>query len=126
MGGTRIGQVAIKVSDIASSKPFYRDLLGLTHLFDSGAVSAFAAGDATLLLIEEPGCGGDASHGMAVYFSAAPIEQRFEALTAAGSAGSVAPHVVGSTPDADVLIAFVTDPSGNQIGLIEHRPLAAT
>lgn len=122
MGGARVQQVAIRVKDIEGAKPFYRDLLGLVHQFDAPSVSAFAAGDTTVLLIENPDHVADDTHGMAIYFAAAPIEERYAALKAQDAVSSIAPHVVGSTPEADVLIAFVRDPSGNAIGLIEHRP----
>lgn len=45
-----IGQIAITVSDLAKSKQFYRDVLGMTFLFDAGAMAFFQCGAIRLMI----------------------------------------------------------------------------
>src|SRR5271154_6718939 len=46
----RIGQVAISVSDLARSKDFYQNKLGMKFLFDAGSMAFFQCGDIRILI----------------------------------------------------------------------------
>jgi len=48
---TSIGQIAVAVSDIACAEAFYRDVLGLTHLFTFGQLAFFDC-DGTRLFLD--------------------------------------------------------------------------
>ena len=47
---TRIGQIAINAHDVDRATAFYRDVLGLTHLFRAGQLSFFDCGGVRLML----------------------------------------------------------------------------
>ena len=48
---TSIGQIALAVSDVARAEAFYRDVLGLTHLFTFGQLAFFDC-DGTRLFLD--------------------------------------------------------------------------
>ena len=55
VGALGLGQVAISVRDVARARAFYRDVLGLAHLFDAGpSLSFFACGGVRLMLTLPP------------------------------------------------------------------------
>ena len=47
---TRIGQIAINAHDVDRATAFYRDVLGLPHLFRAGQLSFFDCGGVRLML----------------------------------------------------------------------------
>ena len=51
----RIGQISRHVSDIATSEAWYRDVLGLPHLFTFGNLAFFDCGGTRLFLEAEGG-----------------------------------------------------------------------
>ena len=51
LSDSRIGQIAIVCTDVARARDFYRDALGLKHLFDAGpTLSFFQCGTTRLML----------------------------------------------------------------------------
>ena len=50
----RIGQIAINAKDVAACAAFYRDVLGLKHLFDAGPNLAFFDCGGVRLMITQP------------------------------------------------------------------------
>ena len=48
-----IGQIARSVSDIAASEKWYRDVLGLPHLYTFGTLAFFDCGGTRLMLAQE-------------------------------------------------------------------------
>jgi methylmalonyl-CoA/ethylmalonyl-CoA epimerase len=114
-------QVALSVRDIAAATAFYRDVLGLAHLFDAPAMSFFDAGGVRLMLSAqgaEPG-----GTGTLVYFRVADLAAAHSELLARGVEFSQVPHVVGRTPVREVVLAFCRDPDGNLLGLMGERAL---
>ena len=48
---SRIGQIAIVCADVGRARNFYRDALGVKHLFDAGpSLSFFQSGTTRLML----------------------------------------------------------------------------
>src|SRR5688572_21065887 len=50
-----IGQIARSVSDVAASEQWYRDTLGLPHLYTFGTLAFFDCGGTRLMLAHEKG-----------------------------------------------------------------------
>ena len=81
-----IGQIAINVKDLSRATAFYRDMLGLRHLFDAGPhMSFFDCGGVRLLLeiARDPLFDHPSS---IIYFRVADIAASCQAMTAKGSA----------------------------------------
>jgi methylmalonyl-CoA/ethylmalonyl-CoA epimerase len=119
-----IGQIAIYVSDLARSKEFYGQTLGLTHLFDAGSMSFFQCGDVRLLIgaSDKP----IATGGVILYFRVADINQACGALSARGIEIVQPPQLVARMPNHDLWLAVLNDPDGHPIELMCEMPHAAT
>ncbi len=116
-----IAQIALSVRDIAAATAFYRDALGLKHLFDAPGMSFFDIGGVRLMLSAQGGEPG--GKGTLVYLKVADLAAAHTVLTARSVHFEQAPHVVGRTPTSEVALAFCNDPDGNLIGLMSERAL---
>jgi methylmalonyl-CoA/ethylmalonyl-CoA epimerase len=118
-----IGQVAIYVTDLARSKEFYGQALGLTHLFDAGSMTFYQCGDVRVLIgtSDEPVATG----GVILYFKVADINDTCAALNARGVQIVQQPHRVARMPDHDLWLAVLNDPDGHPIELMCEMPRAA-
>ena len=117
----RIGQVAVKVKDVAGATAFYRDVLGLEFLFSAGPDLAFLrAGDVRIMLA--PPEGADTTPGNSViYFMVESAPEAHAAIVARGARSEHGAQLVARMPDHELWMAFVRDPEGNLIGLMEER-----
>ena len=116
----RIGQIAIVVKDSARATAFYRDVLGMRLLFEAPPrLAFFDCGGVRLML--SPAEGPEAATGI-LYYAVADIAAALDTLQARGVQFEQAPHLVGSTGDRDVWIAFLRDSEGNLVGLISEVP----
>lgn len=122
----RLGQLHITVSDIDRSVAFYRDVLGADLLFTvpEQAMAFLQAGDTRLYLgeAESPEL---ASRPLA-YYRVDDLDAEFARISAAGVTFSAAPHLVHSDGVTELRLAFLTDPDGIVVGLMEERPLSGS
>ncbi len=118
---SQIGQIAITVSDVAKALPFYRDVLGLSFLFSPGPNLAFlSAADVRLMLTTPQGAGG-VGHNSILYFRVTDIEAAHATIVARGATSERAPQLAAKLPDHELWLAFLRDPDGNLVGLMEER-----
>jgi catechol 2,3-dioxygenase-like lactoylglutathione lyase family enzyme len=116
-----IRQIAVTVSDVAKALEFYRDALGLPFLFAPSADLAFLrAGDVRLMLSTPQGAGQVGANSI-LYFSVGDIEGAYATLLGRGVTPERAPQVAAKMPDHVLWLAFVRDPDGNLVGLMEER-----
>jgi len=116
-----VAQIALSVRDIAGATAFYRDALGLKHLFDAPGMSFFDVGGVRLMLSAQGGEPG--GKGTIVYLKVVDLAAAHMALSARSVHFEQPPHVVGRTPASEVSLAFCNDPDGNLIGLMSERAL---
>ena len=120
---TRIAQIAIVVRDLERAKAFYRDRLGLAHLFDAPpGMSFFQCGEVRLMLA--PPEGPETSASSIVYYEVGDIAAAHRALAGEGVAFESEPHFIAKVGDQDLWLAICRDPEGNMVGLMSHRPSA--
>jgi methylmalonyl-CoA/ethylmalonyl-CoA epimerase len=79
-GLAAVGQVSRSVRDIAASTAWYRDVLGLTHLYQFDTLSFFDCGGLRLYLQESAEAGPES----VLYFRVADIAAAHQALVAKG------------------------------------------
>jgi len=115
-GGVRpshIGQIAINVKDIERATAFYRDVLGLEHLFSAPpGLSFFRCGEVRLMLSkpEKP----DFDHpGSILYYSVDDVDIAHGALVGGGAEVEGEPHVVHRTDSTELWMGFYRDPEDN-------------
>jgi catechol 2,3-dioxygenase-like lactoylglutathione lyase family enzyme len=118
-----IGQVAVTVSDVNKALLFYRDVLGLSFLFSPGPNLAFlATGDVRLMLTTPQGA-GEVGRNSILYFRVPNIIGAYDALLERGAVSERPPGMAAKLPDHELWLAFLRDPDGNLIGLMEERGL---
>ena len=110
-----IGQVARSVSDIQASEAWYRDVLGLPHLYTFGTLAFFDCGGTRLMLSQE----GAATKESILYLRVADITKAHEGLTSRGVKFTHAPHMIHRhTNGTEEWMAFFEDPDGRPLGLM--------
>ena len=117
----RVGQISIHAKDLERATAFYRDRLGLKHLFTVPQMSFFDCGGVRLMLgvAESP----EFDHpGSILYFETEGIEATHAALAAAGVPFEGAPHKVADLGDRDLWLGFFRDSEGNLMALMEEKP----
>ncbi len=103
------------VSDLAAAKPVYAALLGVEPQTDESYYVGFEAEGQQIGLVPR---GGPQDMTSPVAFWHVPdIEAKLAEVTAAGATVNEAPHDVGGGR----LVATVTDPDGNLLGLLQDR-----
>ena len=115
-----IGQLAINVKELPRARNFYRDMLGLQHLFDAGPhMSFFDCGGVRLLLevARDPQFEHRAS---IIYFRIADIEECCQAMMIKGVVFEQQPALVAPMPDHDLWMAFFRDSENNLMALMSE------
>jgi methylmalonyl-CoA/ethylmalonyl-CoA epimerase len=131
-----IGQIAITVRDLARSRDFYANTLGMKFLFDAGQMAFFQCGSIRLMLgaSSEPAPAQPAPSQPApahpapdqpatiLYFKVPDIHAAHAAFAARGVPFSHPPHLVARMPGHDLWMAFLKDPDGNPLALMSEAP----
>jgi predicted enzyme related to lactoylglutathione lyase len=119
----RIGQIAINAHDVDRATAFYRDVLGLPHLFRAGQLSFFDCGGVRLMLDkpEKPEFDHPSS---IVYFQVSDIQAAHKRLKDAGAKFEDAPHIIAPMPKYDLWMTFFRDSEGNLLALMSEVPSA--
>jgi predicted enzyme related to lactoylglutathione lyase len=103
------------VSDVSRAKKVYAALLGLGPTADESYYVGFDTAGQHIGLV--PGGGPQGMTSPVAYWHVADIEAKLAEVTAAGAAVKEPAHDVGGGR----LVATVTDPDGNVLGLIQDR-----
>jgi len=115
---SEIGQIGLTISDLEKTVSFYREKLGLKHLFSAPPGLAFFAAGAVRLMLSRPEKPDSERFTSAVYFKVADIQLARDALASRGVAFEAEPHRVAKMPDHELWMAFFRDPDRNLIGLM--------
>lgn len=116
-----IGQISRLVPDLETAEAWYRDMLGLRHLFRAGGMSFFQCGEVRLMLRQaEP----DQCDGYVLYFEVPDIEAAHASLSERGVAFVSAPHMIHRHDDGtEEWMAFFSDCAGQTLALMSRvRP----
>jgi catechol 2,3-dioxygenase-like lactoylglutathione lyase family enzyme len=117
---SQIGQIAINVHDLPRAVAFYRDMLGMKHLFDAGPkLSFFDCGGVRLML--SPAEKQEFDHpGSILYYRVGDITAAHQELLAKGVHFEDGPHVIARMPDHELWMAFARDTEGNLFALMSE------
>src|SRR6266850_494037 len=119
-----IGQIALTISDLDQAIGFYRDTLGLKHLFSAPPGLAFFACGSVRLMLSGPEKPDAERLGAALYFKVADISEAHKVLAGRGVTFEAEPHLVTRMPDHELWMAFFRDPDRNLLALMcEKRGL---
>jgi len=117
-----MAQIHISVTDLERSVAFYRDVLGIPHLFTvpGQPMAFFQSGDVRLYL-GVPESEEFRSHTVH-YYSVDDIDAEYARLTGLGVSFMDKPHVVHRDDSGELWMAFFADPDGHQLALTHQRP----
>jgi methylmalonyl-CoA/ethylmalonyl-CoA epimerase len=115
-----IGQIAVPVTDMERSLPFYRDVLGIRFLFKAPPGLAFFNCGGVRLLLDEPAAKQGKIHSSIIYFRVTNLKTAYSTLTGRGVIFEQEPRLVAKMPDHELWMAFFRDPDANLLALMSE------
>lgn len=117
---SQIGQIALNVHDLERAVAFYRDKLGMKHLFTVPKMAFFECGGIRLMLglPEKPEFDHPSS---IIYFKVDDIQIAFRTLSSRGVSFEGDPHLVAKMPTHDLWMAFFRDSENNLFALMSEE-----
>jgi DNA-binding CsgD family transcriptional regulator/catechol 2,3-dioxygenase-like lactoylglutathione lyase family enzyme len=113
----RLGQVSLLARDIARTEAFYRDALGIPHLFTFGDLAFFEIGETRLFVRAVPD--DEWRAGSILYLAVPDIQAGHARLLELGISVTGAPHRIHTHDDGtEEWMAFFQDPDGNTLALM--------
>lgn len=110
-----IGQIARSVADIEQAERWYRDVLGLTHLYTFDTLAFFDCGGTRLILSQ--GEEGESAESL-LYLRVADIESECRQLQQRGVEFTHAPHMIHRHENGtEEWMAFFEDPEGRPLAI---------
>lgn len=120
MSPQSIGQVSISVRDLDAAIDFYGGKLGLRMIGRFPPGLAFFDCDGVRIMVSS--VAEESAPGNSVlYFKVPDIQEGYEALKARGVEFTHEPHVIHSTDDYELQMAFFQDPDGNTMAIMHER-----
>jgi methylmalonyl-CoA/ethylmalonyl-CoA epimerase len=119
---SKIKQIALPVHDVDEARRFYRDVLGMTHLFDAPPGMAFFDCGGVRLMLAGPaaqGPDGNEQHGV-LFYDVADIKPTYAAIVSAGAKSRAEPHIITRMNGREVWIAEMEDGQGNIVALMSE------
>ncbi|MCM3696359.1 VOC family protein [Microbacterium oleivorans] len=119
-----LGQISRRVTDIETAVRWYRDVLGLPHLYTYGDLAFFDAGGIRLFLTATDEGAGPSGESV-LYFRVDDIRDTHRALTTRGVAFTDEPHLIHRHEDGlEEWMVFFADPEGRPLALMSQvRPV---
>jgi len=115
-----IGQISRSVTDIEAAVAWYRDVLGLTHLFTAGPLAFFDCGGTRLFLSEGP-----VKPESILYFRVADIHAAHATLMTRGAHSVSVPHMIHRHDNGmEEWMAFYADPEAEVLAEPHARVIA--
>jgi predicted enzyme related to lactoylglutathione lyase len=121
----QITQISINAHDLERAAAFYRDTLGIKHLFTVPNMAFFDC-NGIRLMVAIP-TSPDLDHPSSIlYFKVGDIQQAYQKLLARGVQFVNQPTLVAQTPSYDLWIAAFRDSEQNLLSLMSEVPKKAT
>lgn len=114
----KIGQIALNSKNIPAATAFYRDVLGLKHLFSVGERMAFFDCGGVRLMISLPSSPELDHPSSILYFLVADMDASFANLEAHGVKIEQKPSMVAKMPDHELWLCGFRDPDNNILELM--------
>jgi DNA-binding CsgD family transcriptional regulator/predicted enzyme related to lactoylglutathione lyase len=111
-----IGQIARTVKDVTAATYWFKEVLGLTHLYSFGDLAFFECAGIQLLLTQAE---NGAQQQSILYFKVDDIRTAHEALSARGATFINAPHLIHRHQDGtEEWMAFIADNEGRPLAIM--------
>lgn len=106
--------VIYHVSDLSKAKEWYAKAFGISPYFDEPFYVGFNIGGYELGLLPVVASRGEKTTGVVAYWGVEDIHKEYSRFLALGAVSIEQPKNVGG----EIVVASVTDPWGNAVGLI--------
>lgn len=111
-----VGQISRSVADIEAAECWYRDVLGLDHLYTFGDLAFFDCGGTRLMLSQAEDKPGNES---IIYLRVPDIDAAHKRLIADGIEFVNSPHMIYKHDDgSEEWMAFFNDPEGRPLAIM--------
>ena len=120
---SQIGQISVNAHDLDRATAFYRDTLGIQHLFTVSKMSFFDCSGIRLMLAI-PGKPEFDHPSSILYFKVADLPAAHATLTARGVRFELKPTLIAPMPTHDLWMAFFRDSENNLLALMSEVPKA--
>lgn len=117
LGLAEIGQISMRAQDVDRAVAFYRDVLGVPFIFQTGDLAFFDC-DGVRLLISKPALPEFDHPGSILYFRVADINATYAALKSRDVTFIDEPHLIARMPDHELWMAFFKDSEDNTLALM--------
>ena len=121
-GLSTIEQIAITAHDVDRAVDFYRDKLGMKHLFSVPPNLAFFDCDGIRLMLTLPPKPEFDHPGSIIYFNVADIQLAYKTLSERGVEFEEGPTFVADMATYDLWLAAFRDSENNLLALMSHVP----
>ena len=115
---SRIGQVGIMVHDLEAATAFYRDKLGMQHLFTAAGMAFFSLGEVRLMLGQGSGTGPLPTF---LYYRVGDIHAAYATLKSRGVTPVEEPEMAYRAGKQELWLAIVKDMDGNLVSLMQEK-----
>jgi DNA-binding CsgD family transcriptional regulator/catechol 2,3-dioxygenase-like lactoylglutathione lyase family enzyme len=114
-----IGQISRSVRNIGEAEAWYKETLGLPHLYTFGTLAFFDCGGTRLFLSESDKAGPESI----LYLKVNNIAAVYESLKSRGVEFVSAPHLIHKHADGtEEWMAFFNDPEGRPLAIMAQIP----
>ena len=122
VGLSAIEQIAVNVHDVDRAVAFYRDKLGMKHLFSVPPGLAFFDCDGIRLMLSTPAKPEFDHPSSIIYFKVDDIQQATQTLSERGVQFEERPAFVADMGTYDLWLAAFRDSENNLLALMSHVP----
>ncbi len=122
---SQISQISVPVRDLERAIGFYRDALGMKHLFTVPGMSFFDCGGIRLMLSVPETAELDHPSSI-IYFNVADIRSAHAVLGSRGVKFENEPHVVARMPDYELWMSHFRDSEDNLLSIMSEAPRGRT
>ena len=115
----KIGQISVNAHDLERAVTFYRDTLGMKHLFTVPKLAFFDCGGIRLMLglPEKP----EFDHpGSVIYYKVDDIHATHDTLAGRGVHFEAKPHLIAKLESHDLWMAFFRDSENNLLAVMSE------
>ncbi len=121
-GLSSIGQIAVNAHDVDRAIEFYRDKLGMKHLFSAPPNLAFFDCDGIRLMLSPPAKPEFDHPSSIIYFNVDDIQQATQTLSERGVKFEEQPAFVANMGTYDLWLASFRDSENNLLALMSNVP----
>lgn len=117
----RIGQIAVTCKDVERATTFYKDVVGLRHLFSAPPGLSFFDVGGTWIMLTKPENDGGEHFASILYFDVPDVLAAHDELKRKGARFRTEPHCVHRDGPRELWLADFHDSEGNTMCLRQWK-----